>query len=245
MSVARRSDGLLRRDGFVRIIELIEQSGGHRDTVVETMHVAVAAAKNRAHNTIEALRDIGAIKICPEGRCTSLLGSAEIGDGIRELLLEYYLGLLDRTATSGLFQLDYETRGLKVSNARLPGRAECYPFALLEFDIFRRDSLDVPLWTVADDLVVRFTDWLKQKNTDGFGGMFSLADLRKAQLAREAAGRIAEEWVLGWERDRLAGHIFVDAVRSVSDENAAAGFDILSFDGLRTLSHDRFFEVKG
>lgn len=34
-------------------------------------------------------------------------------------------------------------------------------------------------------------------------------------------------------------------MRSISDENAAAGFDILSFDGVRALSHDRFIEVKG
>jgi hypothetical protein len=245
MSVARRSDGLLRRDEFVQAVELIRQGVEDRDALVEALRVAAAAATNRAHNTIETLREIGAIAISDEGRCTSLLGPAASDGEIRARLLDHYFGLLDRVASTSLFQLDHDGHGLRISAAQLPGRAECYPYALLEFDIFRRDALDEPFWTVADDVVARFTTWLRHRNLGAAGKMFSLADLKAAQRAREAAGSVAEEWALGWERTRLAGHLFLNSVRSISEENAAAGFDILSFDGLRALSHDRFIEVKG
>ena len=244
MSVARRSDGLLRRNEFVQAVELIRQGVEDRDALVESLRVAAAAATNRAHNTIETLREIGAIAISDKGRCTSLIGQAGSDGAIRARLLDHYLGLMDRLASTSLFQLDHDGRGLRVSAAQLPGRAECYPYALLEFNIFRRDALDEPFWIVADDVVARFTTWLRQRNLGATGRMFSLADLKTAQHAREAAGRVAEEWALAWERARLVGHLFLDSVRRISDENAAAGFDILSFDGLRTLSHDRFIEVK-
>lgn len=244
MNVARRSDGLLRRDEFVQAIELIRQGIEDRDALVETLRVAASAATNRAHNTIETLREIGAITIS-ENRCKSLIGPIATYRAIRERLLEHYLNLLDHVASTSLFQLDHDGRGLRVSATQLPGRSQCYPYALLEFDIFRRIALDEPFWIVADDVIAHFTNWLGQRNKGFAGRMFSLADLKAAQRAKEAAGRIAEEWVLAWERERLAGHLFLDSVRSISDENAAAGFDILSFDSARALSHDRFIEVKG
>ena len=245
MSVARRSDGLLRRDQFVQVVELIRQGVEDRGALVESLRVAAAAATNRAHNTIEILREIGVITISDEGRCTSLIGPAASDAAIRARLLDHYLGVLDRLASTSLFQLDHDGLSLRVSAAQLPGRAERYPYALLEFDIFRRGDFDEPFWTVADDVAARFTTWLGQRNLGAAGRMFSLANLKAAQHAREVAGRVAEEWALAWERARLAGHMFLDSVRSISDENAAAGFDILSFDGLRALSHDRFIEVKG
>ena len=245
MSVVRRSDGLLRRDEFVQTVELIRQGIEDRDALVETLRVAAGAATNRAHNTIETLREIGAINISTEDRCTSLIGPAATDGAIRGRLLEHYLHLLDHVASPSLFQLDHDGCGLRVSANQLPGRSECYPYALLEFDIFRRADVDEPFWTVAEDMVTRFTTWLGQRNMGAPVRMFSLADLKAAQRAKEAAGRIAEEWVLAWERERLAGHLFIDSVRSISEENAAAGFDILSFNGLRALSHDRFIEVKG
>jgi hypothetical protein len=245
MNVARRSDGLLHRDEFVRTVELIRHGVEDRGALVETMRVAAAAAPNRTRNTIETLREIGAIAISDEGRCTSLIDPDGNAAAIRGLLLDHYLSLLDRLPSTGLFQLDHDGHGLRVTAAQLPGRAECYPYALLEFDIFRRGALDEQFWTVADDVVARFTNWLGQRNRTAFGRIFSLADLKAAQHAREAAGKVAEEWALAWERLRLKGHLFLDSVRSISDENAAAGFDILSFDGLRALSHDRFIEVKG
>lgn len=245
MSVARRSDGVLRREDFVQAVELIQRGVEDRKMVVETLRLAAAAATNRAHNTIETLREIGAIAINGDGRCKSLIDPTGSEAAIRICLVNHYLGVLDRLASTNLFQLDHDGKRLRVSAAHLPGRAECYPYTMLEFGIFKRDALDEPFWVVADDIVARFTTWLGQRNLDAVDRIFSLADLKAGQLAREEAGRIAEEWVLAWERTRLAGHLFLSSVRRISDENAAAGFDILSFDGLRTMSHDRFIEVKG
>jgi len=245
MSVARRSDGLLPRDVFVQAVDLIRDGIGDRVALTKTLRIAAAAAWNRTHNTIETLLEIGAIAVTDDGRCTSLLEQADTAVSIRKHLVDHYLKLLDALPSTNLFQLDHDGRGLRVSAALLPGRGAGYPYALLEFGVFQRGAVDDSFWSVAEDVAPRFVAWLGERNLSAPGRLFSLADLKAAQHAREVAGRIAEEWALAWERMRLTGHSFLHAVRIISDENAAAGFDILSFDGLRALSHDRFIEVKG
>ena len=109
----------------MQAVELVQQGVEDRDTLVETLRVAAGAAPNRAHNTIETLREIGAITISEKGRCTSLIGPSASDTAIRGRLLDHYLRLLDRLASASLFQLDHDGRGLRVSAAQLPGRSEC------------------------------------------------------------------------------------------------------------------------
>ncbi|HVR90558.1 MAG TPA: DUF3883 domain-containing protein [Novosphingobium sp.] len=226
-------------------MDLIRDGIEDRATLTETLHLAAAVARNRTHNTIEMLREIGAIAVTDDGRCTTSIGPAEPATYIRKLLVDFYLRLLDDLPSISLFQLDHDGCGLKVSATQLPGRGACYPYALLEFDIFKRQEVGDSFWTVAEDLIPRFMTWLSRTNLSTPERLFSLADLKAANLAREAAGRVAEDWALAWERSRLASHPFLESVRSISDDNAGAGFDIISFDGPRALSHDRFIEVKG
>jgi hypothetical protein len=62
--------------------------------------------------------------------------------------------------------------------------------------------------------------------------------------ADAANGRIAEDWVVDFERRRLNGHPLLAQIRRISSENVAAGFDILSFSTTSALFHDRYIEVK-
>lgn len=57
-------------------------------------------------------------------------------------------------------------------------------------------------------------------------------------------GLTAEKFVIMVERTRLANHPFVDKIKHVAVENAAAGFDILSFDSVKDLNPNRKIEVK-
>ena len=57
-------------------------------------------------------------------------------------------------------------------------------------------------------------------------------------------GFTAEQFVVKYERARLANHPLVDKIVHVAVENAAAGFDILSFDSEEDLSLNRKIEVK-
>jgi hypothetical protein len=74
-------------------------------------------------------------------------------------------------------------------------------------------------------------------------------DLLDSLEARRQYGQLAEEYVLNKEKERLTGSKREDLaqlVRKISNQNIAAGYDILSFDGIDSdVSPDRFIEVKG
>lgn len=81
-----------------------------------------------------------------------------------------------------------------------------------------------------------------------------VADFTEAQFAqvlkqKHLLGRIAEAFVLQWEKRRLnrAGQRREAAcVNRISKRQVQAGYDIASFDGVSDLlAHDRFIEVKG
>jgi len=83
----------------------------------------------------------------------------------------------------------------------------------------------------------------------GTGMRIDKENLLKILEQRNKHGVIAEEFVLQVEKERLADsgrNDLADLVRRISDENVAAGYDILSFDGPESgVSPDRFIEVKG
>lgn len=68
--------------------------------------------------------------------------------------------------------------------------------------------------------------------------------LERLQEAQARQGADAEEYVLRFERNRLQGHAQLQLVQRVSLVNTAAGYDIESFEGLRSFLPDRFIEVK-
>jgi hypothetical protein len=68
--------------------------------------------------------------------------------------------------------------------------------------------------------------------------------LERLQQSQAKQGADAEEFVLALEKRRLEGHAQLQLVRRVSLSNTAAGYDIESFEGLRSFLPDRFIEVK-
>lgn|GEM_PF-703379 len=73
---------------------------------------------------------------------------------------------------------------------------------------------------------------------------FSPEALEHLQEAQMKQGAEAEEYVLRYEQRRLKGHAQIGWVRRISVVNVAAGYDIDSFEGLRSFLPDRFIEVK-
>lgn len=73
---------------------------------------------------------------------------------------------------------------------------------------------------------------------------FTPEQLAAIQEAQAKQGAEAEAFVLAFELRRLNGHPQLQLVQRVSLMNAAAGYDIESFDGLRSFLPDRFIEVK-
>jgi hypothetical protein len=67
----------------------------------------------------------------------------------------------------------------------------------------------------------------------------------KANLARqEELGMIAEEYVIRFEKRRVAGHRDIKKIVQTSLIDVSAGYDIVSFNSLRSKSPDRYIEVK-
>jgi hypothetical protein len=68
--------------------------------------------------------------------------------------------------------------------------------------------------------------------------------LERLQEAQAKQGANAEEFVLGLEQERLRGHVRLEFIRRISVTNTAAGYDIESFEGLKSFLPDKFIEVK-
>lgn len=57
-------------------------------------------------------------------------------------------------------------------------------------------------------------------------------------------GEAAEKWVETYEKARLQAHPSLSRVERISDYDSEAGYDVISFNDLNSVGHDRFIEVK-
>ena len=73
---------------------------------------------------------------------------------------------------------------------------------------------------------------------------FSLEQLKEKLRAQEEQGRIAEEYVVTFEKQRLRDHPLVGRIKRISDFDVSAGFDVVSFMTIASEQYDRFIEVK-
>lgn len=71
-----------------------------------------------------------------------------------------------------------------------------------------------------------------------------IAELEKMLAQRQINGRAAEDFVLGFERERLKSHPTLGRVEIISEYDVAAGYDIVSYESHYSEEHDRFIEVK-
>lgn len=69
-------------------------------------------------------------------------------------------------------------------------------------------------------------------------------NLEAALDQKRIAGANAEEFVVTFERRRVAAHPKPESIQRISDYDVAAGYDVVSYDGPDSASYDRFIEVK-
>lgn len=72
----------------------------------------------------------------------------------------------------------------------------------------------------------------------------SLEQLIKLHEENAKQGRMAEEYVLEFEKQRLLGGINASKVMQISDIDVMAGYDIVSYESNESKSVDRYIEVK-
>lgn len=71
----------------------------------------------------------------------------------------------------------------------------------------------------------------------------SIENLKKIIEENEIAGEKAELFVLSFEKARI-GHPLCESINRISEIDASAGYDIVSYDSPQSLTLDRFIEVK-
>lgn len=72
----------------------------------------------------------------------------------------------------------------------------------------------------------------------------TLKELEDSLEKQRAEGLKGELFVLQYEQRRLAGHTNIREIQQISEIDVAAGYDIVSFEDINSLSIDRFIEVK-
>ena len=155
---------------------------------------------------------------------------------VEHLMGQYFFDLLiPATSFDGEFQLD----GLLLSQEIYTYPQLAYAFQILKLPYNGR------FWPVHKNFANNFANQIKKINiSKNSRGILSPDELKNKQKAQEEAGLMAELWFLERERIRLASHPLVDSINHVSLFDVSAGYDISSFDSIRSLSYDRFVEVK-
>lgn len=72
----------------------------------------------------------------------------------------------------------------------------------------------------------------------------SVQKLLKNLEKQQEQGEYGEQFVLNYEQNRLKGHSKIEDVKQISQIDVSAGFDIVSYNDLDSMSLDRMIEVK-
>lgn len=246
MSAARLSEGLLSATETIRLLSMID---GERKAVELSaiMRTLVSASPPRTANTLLLLSELNAVLVTDEKyHCAPRFADTPGAErSLRSAFLRYYGSLMDSANVGSTFQVRPETGELWADSLQLPFRDRGYPLLLLQLGLAARTSVNDRLWLLDAEAADYFMDLVGELNADYMkSGLFSLDKLKALKRSQEEAGKKGEEFALAFERRRLARHRHVSSVRSISEENASAGFDILSFDHANDLLHNRFVEVK-
>lgn len=214
--------------------------------VARILHEHGAGSTARVENSLIVLGEMDLIREGANGYIVQPTGLALEDDlaGFRGAVTRHYCQLLSRSSTGSLFQRDPATDFILVDSMLLPYREHGLPFLLLDLAIMHR--YEGRAWKVADDLSPFFLSMLRENNARATRAKPMLpAELDAWLAARRAAGLLAEAFALAFERRRLDGHPLLEQVRWIADEDVGAGYDIKTFDDMRSLALDRHIEVKG
>jgi len=247
MNVARRADGLLSAKDTAALLELLQAhpDGRSEKLIIADLAALLPVSWSRSHNTITLLREHGVLAET-DGRLgvkNPIVGPRGWFEPLARLVAE---DLASRIAKGSVNCLQSKSAkdGLWLDSMLLPGSAEGLPFWVIDFAVATRDSTRSRFWRITESYEALFLEGARESNRQRVRRTMSAAEL-DAKLDDDARhGREAEEWVVEFERRRLSGHPLIDQVRRVSDENVAAGYDIVSFSEPSILHHDLFIEVK-
>lgn len=248
MNVGRRSDGVASARVTLELIKFIGDHGGTLEIgiVVDSIGRLFHASRSKAWNTIQLLADLDILRLQTTADTVRL--NKWHGDDADEIAIRLVGHLLSRLIPPNFgstLQIEPHDGSLWIDSKRFPGRNLGIPYLLQDLGVCIRETLSSRHWQIAPAFKRHFLRAAEDQNMSLLQeARFTLRDLQHRMAVQAARGKAAEEWVVELEKDRLSGHSFVEQVRRISEQHVAAGFDILSFENVSSLSHDWFIEVK-
>ena len=248
MRLERRSDGLLSAKQTLSLLELVrdgDQEGVTKEGLINSLAALTPISWSRAANTIVKLCDYEVISTSEEGVLGNEAdGSVDLRDLIARAVAEE---LVDRlTAKNAWYctKLEPSNNSILLDSMTLPTTDDGLSTWIVEFGIAIRNHIEPRHWKIADQYKEFLLTSARKQNANKSEGGKSAELLAKDIDKQEELGKIAEEWVVQFERNRLSNHLLCDQVRRISEESVSAGYDILSFTFDSSLTHDLFIEVK-
>lgn len=114
----------------------------------------------------------------------------------------------------------------------------------VEFGVASREQVGARFWQVSSVYQSSFIEAVGMANQKFLTKSMSLAQLQSQLEKQSSNGLLAENWVVDFEKRRLATHPLLKQIQRISEQNVAAGYDIVSFSNSTILHHDLFIEVK-
>lgn len=149
-----------------------------------------------------------------------------------------------------LNSVDYDKNRLKitVSQNAIPLSASGLKNLLISIGFLNIDSNKPHLYFIDDNFQSYFESeilsWLCKITAYTSETGLTYDKFKDLQKAKEAAGFLAEEFVLNYEKIRLAGHPLIFHIRQISRIKVDAGYDVISFNSLTSKTLDRYIEIK-
>lgn len=161
--------------------------------------------------------------------------------------ISYFIEMLSRSTISflideeliraGAVSYDYDTSTCLVKRSGFPLSAAVLRNLLLETNAIRETNNG--FYKISKKYESYFENSFRAKKAK-----MSLNELFELHKKQEAQGRLAEEFVVEFEKRRLMWCEKSNQVKQISDLDVTAGYDIISFNSSESNSYDRFIEVK-
>ena len=247
MSAVRRSDGLLPAQQTLALLSLIARGNEPtpEDQVLRDLAATVQISWSRARNTIQML--IAFSVIARDGNRILVLDQ-NCQQNTRELIAKRSASELVRRIEEHrawtCLRSHLPDGSMLVDSMALPAMTDGLGLWIIDFGVASRSTVESRHWSIAPIYASAFKAAVREANSRRPRRAKSAAQLEKELEEQAAAGLLAEEWVLAYERRRLSDHPSRDLIRRVSETDVAAGYDIVSFAGIASIHHDLFIEVK-
>jgi len=144
------------------------------------------------------------------------------------------------------FNVSYDDKEelIVINNDLIDFRFSQFRNILINLNFFITDKLVKNQFIISNDYKKLFLRGIIPQIDSDSHRRSTLEELKNQQDIHEQMGKEAEEYVLGYEKNRLKGHVNLDNIRIISADNVNAGYDIQSYQDMHSLLINRFIEVK-